>query len=153
MNAALEPALAPYVLSHTEQGVCRLTLNRGERYNPLSRAMIAALQAECTRIAAEPSIRCVVLAADALKLHLVDRLGYVHEAIEEAERCAAVAGAEVALYHRAGYPARSLYAIVPTPAPLSDGLPFSYPGLDRSKLPAFLYLWQPDPTLPRLGSR
>jgi protease IV len=95
----------------------------------------------------------IVLAADALKLHLVDRLGYVHEAIEEAERLGGVPGAEVALYHRVGYPARSLYAIDPTPAPLSDAIPFSYPGLDRSKLPAFLYLWQPDPTLPRVGSR
>ncbi len=95
----------------------------------------------------------VVLAADALNLHLVDRLGYVHEAIDEAERLVGVSGAEVALYHRVGYPARSLYAIDPTPAPTSEVLPFSYPGLDRSKLPAFLYLWQPDPTLPRLGSR
>jgi enoyl-CoA hydratase/carnithine racemase len=64
MNAPLDPAVAPYVMTHTEHGVCRLTLNRGERYNPLSRAMIAALQAELERIAAEPSIRCVVLAAE-----------------------------------------------------------------------------------------
>ncbi len=64
MNAPLDSAVAPYVLTHTEQGVCRLTLNRGERYNPLSRAMIAALQGELSRIAAEPSIRCVVLAAE-----------------------------------------------------------------------------------------
>jgi len=95
----------------------------------------------------------VVLASDALKLHLVDRLGYVHEAIDETERLVGVSGAEVALYHRVGYPARSLYAIDPTPAPMTEVIPFSYPGLDRSKLPAFLYLWQPDPTLPRLGSR
>jgi protease-4 len=95
----------------------------------------------------------VVLASDALKLHLVDRLGYVHEAIDEAERLAGVSGAEVAVYHRVGYPARSLYAIDPTPAPMNDVIPFSYPGLDRSKLPTFLYLWQPDPTLPHLGSR
>ncbi len=64
MNAPLDSAVAPYVLTHTEQGVCRLTLNRGERYNPLSRAMVAALQGELSRIAAEPSIRCVVLAAE-----------------------------------------------------------------------------------------
>jgi len=64
MNAPLDSAVAPYVLTHTEQGVCRLTLNRGERYNPLSRAMIGALQGELSRIAAEPSIRCVVLAAE-----------------------------------------------------------------------------------------
>jgi protease-4 len=95
----------------------------------------------------------VVLASEALRLHLVDRLGYVHEAIEEAQQLVGVSGAEVAVYHRVGYPARSLYAIDPTPAPLNEVIPLSYPGLDRSKLPAFLYLWQPDPTLPRLGSR
>jgi protease IV len=95
----------------------------------------------------------VMLASQALALHLVDRLGYVHDAIAEAEHQAGVAGAEVVLYHRSGYPAHSLYAITPTPAPLSEIIPFSYPGLDRSRLPTFLYLWQPDPTLPRTSPR
>jgi protease IV len=95
----------------------------------------------------------VVLASAAQGLHLVDRMGYVHDAIAEAERLSGISGAEVVLFHRSGYPAHSLYAITPTPAPLKDSIPFSYPGLDRSKLPTFLYLWQPDPTLPRLGSQ
>jgi protease IV len=95
----------------------------------------------------------VMIASQALALHLVDRLGYLHDAITEAEQMARASGAEVVLLHRSGYPAHSLYAITPTPAPLNDAIPFSYPGLDRSKLPSFLYLWQPDPTLPRLGSR
>ena len=64
MNAPLDAAVAPYVLTHTEHGVCRLTLNRGDRYNPLSREMIAALQSEVARIGADPTIRCVVLAAE-----------------------------------------------------------------------------------------
>jgi len=64
MNAPLDAAVAPYVLTRTENGICRLTLNRGDRYNPLSRAMIAALQSEVTRIGADPAIRCVVLAAE-----------------------------------------------------------------------------------------
>jgi enoyl-CoA hydratase/carnithine racemase len=63
MNAPLEAGVTPYVLSATDQGVCRLTLNRGDRYNPLSRDMIAALQSEIARIGAEPSIRCVVIGA------------------------------------------------------------------------------------------
>ena len=88
-----------------------------------------------------------------LALHLVDRLGYLHDAIAEAEQLTGVSRRRSCLYHRSGYPAHSLYAITPTPGPLSDAIPFSYPGLDRSKLPTFLYLWQPDPTLPRLGSR
>jgi protease-4 len=95
----------------------------------------------------------VLLASQALDAHLVDRLGYVHDAIGEAERMANVSGAEVVLFHRAGYPAHSLYAIAPSPAPLSEAIPMSYPGLDRSRLPTFLYLWQPDPTLPRPGAR
>jgi protease IV len=95
----------------------------------------------------------VLLASQAQALHLVDRLGYLHDAIGEAERLAGTTGAEVVLNHRSGYPAHSLYAITPSPAPLTEAIPFSYPGLDRSKLPAFLYLWQPDPTLPRIGAR
>jgi protease-4 len=95
----------------------------------------------------------IMLASQALERHLVDRLGYVHDAIAEAEHQAHVAGAEVVLFHRAGYPAHSLYAIAPSPAPLSEAIPMSYPGLDRSRLPTFLYLWQPDPTLPRPGAR
>jgi protease-4 len=95
----------------------------------------------------------VVLASLALVLHLVDRLGYVHDAIAEAEHQAGIAGAEVVLYHRSAHPAHSLYAIAPTPAPLNEVIPLSYPGLDRSRLPTFLYLWQPDPTLPRTTTR
>ena len=64
MNAPLDAAVAPYILTDTENGICRLTLNRGDRYNPLSRAMITALQSEVTRIGADSAIRCVVLAAE-----------------------------------------------------------------------------------------
>jgi protease-4 len=91
----------------------------------------------------------IVAAPRAFGLHLVDRLGYLHDALEEAERLAGVADAEVVIYHRSGMPARSLYSISPSPARLSEAIPLSYPGLDRSRLPTFLYLWQPDPTVPR----
>ncbi len=89
----------------------------------------------------------------ALEVRLVDRLGYIQDAIQEAEGLAGIRDAEVVLYHRAGTPARSLYAIRPAPPRLSDAIPFSYPGLDRTKLPTFLYLWQPDPTNPRTSPR
>jgi len=95
----------------------------------------------------------IVTAPKALSFHLIDRLGYIHEAIQDAEQLAGLTDAEVVLYHRSGSPARSLYAIAPTPPHLNDTLPFSYPGLDRGKLPAFLYLWQPDPTVPRNSPR
>jgi len=47
-----------------EDGIVRLTLNRGERFNVLSKAMIAALQAEVDAIAADPAARVVILAAE-----------------------------------------------------------------------------------------
>ena len=45
-------------------GIVTLTLSRGDRYNPLSRAMIAALQAELDAVAADDTARVVVLAAE-----------------------------------------------------------------------------------------
>ena len=54
----------PYVRSSSEGGVVRLTLTRGDRYNPLSSAMIAALQAELDAIAADESARVVILGAE-----------------------------------------------------------------------------------------
>jgi len=56
-------AQEPYVISSRKGGVATLTLNRPERFNPLSSEMIAALQAELDSIAADPSVRVVILAA------------------------------------------------------------------------------------------
>lgn len=53
----------PFVVVERQGGVVTLTLNRGERYNPLSRDMIAALQEALTAVAADPQARVVVLAA------------------------------------------------------------------------------------------
>jgi enoyl-CoA hydratase/carnithine racemase len=53
----------PMVLRAFDDGVLTLTLNRGERFNPLSVAMIAALDAELDRAAHDASVRAVVLAA------------------------------------------------------------------------------------------
>jgi enoyl-CoA hydratase/carnithine racemase len=64
MNAPLETGLLPYVVRDTRDGVATLTLNRGDRFNPLSQAMIAALQTELDRIAVDTSVRSVVIAAN-----------------------------------------------------------------------------------------
>lgn len=52
----------PLVTRSDDSGLVRLTLNAPERYNPLSRAMIGALQAEIDRVRADPGARVVVLA-------------------------------------------------------------------------------------------
>jgi enoyl-CoA hydratase/carnithine racemase len=63
MNAPSKTEVeAPYVLRSDADGIATLTLNRGDRLNPLSTAMLAALQAELDRVGADGSIRAVVLA-------------------------------------------------------------------------------------------
>jgi enoyl-CoA hydratase/carnithine racemase len=52
----------PYVVREDDAGVVTLTLNRPERYNPLSSAMIAALDDHLTALAVDTSARVVVLA-------------------------------------------------------------------------------------------
>ena len=53
----------PFVLTTVENGVAILTLNRPQRFNPLSSQMIAAIQAELDAIASDASVRVVILAA------------------------------------------------------------------------------------------
>lgn len=52
------------VLRHDMDGIARLTLNRPAARNALSRPMIAALQTEFDRIAADPGIGVVILAGN-----------------------------------------------------------------------------------------
>ncbi|RUL87440.1 S49 family peptidase [Tautonia sociabilis] len=93
----------------------------------------------------------VVPASEAIERGLIDGIGYLDDAIAEAERLAGVTGAEVVLLKRKGDRAHSIYSVTPN-RPIQDELfPVSYPGLDRSKLPTFLYLWSPDPTLLTIG--
>lgn len=53
-----------YVRRDEDGGVVRLTLDQGRRYNPLSRNMIGALQAQLDDLAGDPTARVVVLAAE-----------------------------------------------------------------------------------------
>ncbi|MCE2871495.1 MAG: enoyl-CoA hydratase [Oxalobacteraceae bacterium] len=63
MTQPLSSSDTPYVINQREHGVVTLTLNRGEKLNPLSEEMLAALQAEIDAIAIDPKVRLVVLAA------------------------------------------------------------------------------------------
>lgn len=53
---------APFVLRRDDGGVVTLTLNRGQRFNPLSMAMVAALETEIDALRADRTARVVVLA-------------------------------------------------------------------------------------------
>jgi enoyl-CoA hydratase/carnithine racemase len=60
-NAAVSEAVE-LVTTRVEDGVVTLTLNQGDRFNPLSTRMIAALEAALDRVAADRTNRVVVLA-------------------------------------------------------------------------------------------
>jgi enoyl-CoA hydratase/carnithine racemase len=56
-------ATEPFVLTERVNGIATLTLNRADRFNPLSSQMIAAIGSELTAIASDTSVRVVILAA------------------------------------------------------------------------------------------
>ena len=63
MSSTATPADEPYVQLERADGVCTLWLNRPRQFNPLSDAMMGALEEAIADIAADSSIRCVVIAA------------------------------------------------------------------------------------------
>lgn len=95
----------------------------------------------------------IFTATQGVELDLIDDVGYIDDAVNLASELAGISGAKLVMYHRCNDIARTLYASTPNVPLHSQMLPFSVPGLERSKLPTFLYLWQPDPTLERWGGR
>jgi protease-4 len=95
----------------------------------------------------------IFTASQAQQRNLVDTIGYLDDALALAGRMSGCPRTQVALYHRPNDPARTPYAVTPN-VPLQQAMiPLSLPGFDRSRLPTFLYLWQPDPTLEKQGGR
>ena len=90
----------------------------------------------------------VVAGDEAVTTGLVDRLGYLDDAIAEAGRLADREGAAtVVMLRRDNDRAHTPLDVTPN-LPLQTGLlPLNVPGLDRSQLPTFLYCWQPETSL------
>lgn len=87
----------------------------------------------------------------AQQLGLIDNTGYLDDAIEIAGRMAGLrADAPVVLLRRDNDRALSEFDVTPN-SPMNSLLPLSIPGLDRSKMPTFLYLWQPEPSFVTAG--
>lgn len=95
----------------------------------------------------------VFTAGQAHERQLIDSIGYLDDAVAIARQAAGVPAARVVLLHRRIDRARSPYAVTPNAPMQGTMLPLSIPGLERSRLPTFLYLWQPDPTLERWGGK
>lgn len=87
----------------------------------------------------------ILTGTDALQSGLVDTVGYLDDAIALARKRSNLAvDSPVVMFRRDNDRAYSQFDVTPnTPFLL---LPIKMPGLDRSSLPTFLYLWQPDPS-------
>jgi protease-4 len=84
----------------------------------------------------------VVLADEALRIRLVDRIGYFEDAVDVARRRAGVAEARVIMYRRPSEYAENIYSRAGAASPQINLV-----NLDLGKLtggPQFLYLWAPE---------
>jgi protease-4 len=92
----------------------------------------------------------VMSATQAKQAGLIDQQGYLEDALDMAQKLAGVGQAQAMIYRRKGDPAYTLYATSANRPIHGTFMPYSIPGLDRSRLPLFLYMWQADPTMLKL---
>lgn len=90
----------------------------------------------------------IFIGTEAKALGLVDHLGYLDDAVMIAAGANSSSDVCAVMLHRRNDAARSPYDISPNTPLQSTLIPFNIPGLNRSRLPTFMYLWQPDPSLP-----
>jgi protease-4 len=95
----------------------------------------------------------IFTAEQAMQHGLIDTVGYLNDAVDMAAHSAGRQHVAVAFYHRPTDRAQSIYSTTPNVPMNGSLLPFSLPGLDRSRLPSFLYLWQIEPTMEKLGGK
>jgi protease-4 len=88
----------------------------------------------------------VFTADDAMQRGLVDRLGYLDDAIDACRSQADCPSAGVVILHRPRDSARTPYAVTPN-LTVQAGLFPHLPGVNRTNLPTFMYIWQPDPAI------
>jgi len=90
----------------------------------------------------------VVTGVTARDWGLVDQLGYLDDAVVRARQLAQLpVDAPLIMLRRDNDRAHTLLDITPIAPTMSSLIPLKIPGLDRSSLPTFMYLWQPEPTL------
>jgi protease-4 len=95
----------------------------------------------------------------ALSRGLVDQIGDLDDAIQIASQLGyknpTLNGVkpQVVLYRRNNDPAHSIYAVTANVPLQGAGLLPNLPGLERSKLPTFLSIWQPELSIEKLGGK
>ena len=95
----------------------------------------------------------VFLAKAAKERGLIDEVGHLPDAVALARGLGGCPQAGVVIMHRHNDPARTPYATTPNVPLQASLLGASVPAADRNRLPTFLYLWQPDPSMERLSGK
>lgn len=95
----------------------------------------------------------VFLAKQAKVRGLIDEVGHLPDVIAMARNLGGCQPASVVILHRRNDPARTPYATTPNTPLQASLLGVSVPAGDRNRLPTFLYLWQPDPSMERLSGK
>jgi protease-4 len=79
---------------------------------------------------------------------LADATGYLDDAVVKARELAGIgADSPVVMLRRDNDRAFTLLDITPNTPTMNSIIPLKIPGLDRSQMPNFLYLWQPEPSM------
>jgi protease IV len=119
-----------------------LTDRMGKRFIDL----VAKHRTEDAKVLADISTARIYLAAEALQLKLIDRIGYVDDAISEAKNLAGLTrDAKVVVFRRSKYPDDNVYNTSSSwhgsgnASLVNLGLPEVLPDLS----PGFYYLWTP----------
>jgi protease-4 len=94
----------------------------------------------------------VLSASKAVELGLLDGVAYLPEVIDRVRQGIGSDAVSLVMYSRASTPARTLYDIAPNRPMQPNVVNWSVPGMDRSRLPLFLYLWEVEPTLVRIAA-
>ena len=90
----------------------------------------------------------VMTGTQAADFALVDRVGYMDDAIAAASAMAGLdENASIVMLRRDNDRAYTVLDVSPNQPMQSSLLPFKLPGLDRASLPTFMYLWQPESSI------
>lgn len=84
----------------------------------------------------------------AAEIGLVNETGYLDDAVVRARELAGLSpSSAVVMLRRDNDRAHTLLDVTPNSPTMSSLIPLKIPGLDRSQMPNFLYLWQPEPSM------
>lgn len=126
-----------------EQAILQgLTDKMGKKFIDL----VAKHRTEDARVLADISTARIYLASEALELKLIDRIGYVDDAISEAKDLAGLTeDARVVVYRRSKYPNDNIYN---TSSSSQTGAAAAFVNLSLPEIipdlsPGFYYLWTP----------